>query len=204
MQAIALNGIGFNLARALGPALDGVLVLFGIGWVAAASIMQAAAQLAAPSWVRARVLGIYQMAFNGALAFGSILWGWLGTAFGLQATMAGAAALAFAVRGYSLDHASTAAAQAPAPPAPEDPAPELASMPPQSHVRVLETMRYRVAPADRVEFLDAMLHVQHARGRAGALDWWLYEDVAHPDSWLEAWAIESWTDYLHEANRLSD
>ncbi|MBC7799493.1 MAG: MFS transporter, partial [Gemmatimonadaceae bacterium] len=29
VQAIALNGIGFNLARALGPALGGVLVLFG-------------------------------------------------------------------------------------------------------------------------------------------------------------------------------
>src|SRR3954454_15660656 len=29
VQAIALNGIGFNLARALGPALGGILVLFG-------------------------------------------------------------------------------------------------------------------------------------------------------------------------------
>ncbi len=29
VQAIALNGIGFDLARALGPALGGVLVLFG-------------------------------------------------------------------------------------------------------------------------------------------------------------------------------
>ncbi len=184
------------------------MVLFGIGWVAAASTMQAAAQLAAPPWVRARALGIYQLAFNGALAFGSMLWGWLGTAFGLQPTMAGAAviaaALAFAVRGYGLDHSGTAAAQAPAPPAPEDPAPELASMLPRSHGRVLETMRYRVAPADRAEFLDAMQHVQHARGRAGALDWRLYEDVAHPDGWLEAWAMESWTDHLHEANRLSD
>ena len=29
VQAIALNGIGFNIARALGPALAGVLILFG-------------------------------------------------------------------------------------------------------------------------------------------------------------------------------
>lgn len=65
-------------------------------------------------------------------------------------------------------------------------------------------MRYRVAPADRAEFLDAMLHVQHARGRTGALDWRLYEDVAHPDGWLEAWTMESWTDHLHETHRLSD
>lgn len=184
------------------------MLLFGVGWVTAASTIQAAAQLVAPPWVRARALAIYQLAFNGALAFGSMLWGWLGTALGLQATMAGAAAvatvLAFAVRGYGLDQSGAATAQAPAPPVPEDPAPELASMLPQSRGRVLETMRYRVAPAEREGFLDAMQHVQHARGRAGALDWRLYEDVAHPEGWLEAWTMESWTDHLHEANRLSD
>jgi len=136
-----------------------------------------------------------------------MLWGWLGDALGLQATMAIAAvviaAMAFAVRSYSLDQPNASLAQAPAPPMPEDPAPEIAPMLPQSRGRILETMRYRVAPADRDVFLEAMEHVQHARGRAGALDWRLYEDVAHPDGWLEAWAMQNWTDHLREANRLS-
>jgi len=184
------------------------MLLFGVGWVAAASTVQAAAQLVAPPWVRARALGIYQLAFNGALAFGSMLWGWLGDALGLQATMAIAAvaiaAMAFAVRSYSLDQPNASLAQAPAPPMPEDPAPEIAPMLPRSRGRILETMRYRVAPADRDVFLEAMEHVQHARGRAGALDWRLYEDVAHPDGWLEAWAMQNWTDHLREANRLSE
>ena len=184
------------------------MMLFGVGWVAAASTLQAAAQLVAPPWVRARALGIYQLSFNGALAFGSMLWGWLGDALRLQATMAIAAvsvaALAVAARGFSLDQPGAGAAQVPAPPVPEAPAPELATMLPQSRGRILETMRYRVRPSDREAFLEAMQHVQRARGRAGALDWRLYEDVAHPDGWLEAWSTQNWTDHLREANRLSE
>lgn len=184
------------------------MMLFGVGWVAAASTAQAAAQLVAPPWVRARALGIYQLSFNAALAFGSMLWGWLGTVLGLQVTMAIAAALlailAVAVRGYGLDQTSAHPASAPPPPVPEDPAPEIASMLPRSRGRILETMRYRVAPADRDVFLEAMQHVQHARGRAGALGWRLYEDVAHPEGWLEAWAMQNWTDHLREAHRLSE
>ncbi len=183
------------------------MLLFGVGWVAAASTAQAAAQLVAPPWVRARALGIYQLSFNAALAFGSMLWGWLGTVLGLQLSMAIAAALlailAVAVRGYALDQTSANTASAPAPPVPEAPAPEIAFLLPRSRGRILETMRYRVAPTDRNVFLEAMQHVQHARGRAGALDWRLFEDVAHPGSWLEAWTMQNWTDHLREAQRLS-
>ena len=34
--------------------------------------------------------------------------------------------------------------------------------------------------------------------------WRLYEDVAHPEGWIEIWAVDSWTDHLREADRLSD
>ena len=82
------------LAAATHPAAAAAgMLLFGIGWVAAASTTQAAAQLVSPPWVRARALAIYQLSFNGALAAGSFLWGWLGTAVGLQASMGAAAAL---------------------------------------------------------------------------------------------------------------
>ncbi len=189
------------------PAAAG-MVLFGIGWVAAASTAQAAAQLIAPPWVRARALAIYQLAFNGALAAGSLMWGWLGGRFGLQAAMliaaASAAVLAVAVRRYGLDSQVTPPAQGPAPPAPEAPAPELASHLPGSRERILETMRYRVTPTDRTTFLDAMAEIQHVRGRAGAMDWRLYEDVAHPDGWMEIWSMQNWTDHLREAIRLSE
>ena len=51
------------------------MLLFGLGWVAAYSTMQAAAQLARPPWVRARSLAIYQLmpfsTLTGNVAVGS-------------------------------------------------------------------------------------------------------------------------------------
>ena len=70
--------------------------------------------------------------------------------------------------------------------------------------RLLETMHYRATAAQRDEFLQAMDEVRMVRGRAGALFWQLYEDVAHPDGWMETWAMESWIDHLREVTRLSD
>ena len=197
------------LAAATHPAAAAAgMLLFGIGWVAAASTTQAAAQLVSPPWVRARALAIYQLSFNGALAAGSFLWGWLGTAVGLQASMGAAAALlavgAVAVRGWGLDHAAAGPAAAPPLPMPEAPASELAPLLALSRDRVMETMRYKVGPADRDVFLAAMEEVEHVRGRTGAIVWRLYEDVAHPDGWMEIWAVANWTDHLREATRLSD
>ena len=189
------------------PAALGMM-LFGVGWVAAASTAQAAAQLVAPAWVRARALAIYQLAFNGALAFGSLLWGWLGTMIGLQQTLGIAAltcaVLAVAVRRYPLDERAAVAAAPPAPPVPEAVAPELAGLLARERGRVMETMRYRVPTESREVFLGAMDAVQHVRGRAGAIEWRVYEDVAHPEGWLEVWSMQNWTDHLREAVRLSD
>ena len=53
-------------------------------------------------------------------------------------------------------------------------------------------------------FLAAMAEVRKVRGRAGAMFWQLYEDVAHPEGWLEVWSMESWTDHLREVTRLSE
>jgi MFS family permease len=205
------SGAGMALVSAThhwAPAAAG-MVLFGIGWVAAASTTQAAAQLVAPAWVRARALAIYQLAFNAALAAGSLLWGMLGSTIGLQQSMAGAAVLAVVlavlVRRYSLDDAiALAPAETAALPIPEAPAPEFAASLIRSRGRILETMRYRVPPEHREAFLDAMIGVQRVRGRSGAMDWRLYEDVAHPDGWMEVWSMQNWTDHLREAVRLSD
>ncbi len=184
------------------------MVLFGLGWVAAASTAQAAAQLVAPPWVRARALAIYQLAFNGALAVGSLLWGYLGSVAGLPVAMGAAAAfgaiVAFAVRGYGIDQSGPAAPVTTTSPVPEAPAPELADQLLTTRGRILESVRYHVRPDQRATFLVAMADVQHVRGRSGVLMWRLYEDVAHPESWIELWAVQSWTDHLREEDRLSD
>jgi quinol monooxygenase YgiN len=158
--------------------------------------------------VRARALAIYQLSYTGALAFGSFGWGWLGTAIGLSgvllAAAAGGAVAAVGVRGFGIDQAAanTPSDALPQPP-PEAAAAELAALLPHARGRLMETMHYRVTPAQRDAFLETMAEVRMVRGRAGALAWQLYEDIAHPDGWMETWAMESWIDHLREATRLS-
>jgi hypothetical protein len=68
----------------------------------------------------------------------------------------------------------------------------------------MEMAYYRVEPSQRVEFLKLMAELHHVRGRAGAVFWQVYEDVAHPEDWVEVWSMESWTEHLREAIRLSE
>jgi hypothetical protein len=89
-------------------------------------------------------------------------------------------------------------------PMPEAPAAELMPILRRARGRVMETVHYRVGQEERREFLRAMAEVRKVRGRAGAMFWQLYEDVAHPEGWMEVWSMESWTDHLREVTRLSD
>ena len=195
------------------PAAFGML-LFGVGWTSAYATIQTAAQLVCPPWVRARALAIYQLAQNGALTAGSVAWGTLGGHVGLPNTLLVAAAvgvaLAVIVRRYSIDLFVPRAVPEPAAVAaeplrmPEAPAAELMPLLRHARGRVLETVHYRVQQEERGEFLAAMAEVRKVRGRAGAMFWQLYEDVAHPEGWMEVWSMESWTDHLREVTRLSE
>ncbi|WP_159999256.1 MFS transporter [Roseomonas sp. 18066] len=199
--ALILLGVAGHWA----PAAVGML-LYGAAWIGAASTMQAAAQLAAPSWVRARAIGIYQLSFFGALAFGSALAGWAGTAIGVQPALlafgAAGAVAAVVMRRWSLDSRPAAEAAASLLPEPEAPAAELAPLLALDRGRVLEMLRYRIDPGDRAAFLAAMADLRRVRLRSGALVWRLYEDIAHPELWVEMWAVESWTGHLRELDRL--
>ncbi len=209
--------VAATLASCAGMAVLGVahhwlvaaagMALFGTGWVASFSVIQAAAQLVAPPWVRARSLAIYQLSYNGALTLGSFGWGWLADRTGLSTSLIVAAAIgsvgAFAVRGFGLDRQpvlSPAPMQEAETP-PEAPAAEF--IPHLVRGRVLETMRYIVRSDRRGEFLELMGEIRRLRRRAGALTWQLCEDVAHPEGWIELWSMENWTDHLREAQRLS-
>jgi hypothetical protein len=159
--------------------------------------------------VRARALAIYQLAQNGALTAGSIAWGLLGGQIGLAETLLVAAGVGIGliplVRRCSVDLVARTISPSPEPRAvPEAPAAELVPILRRGRGRVMETVHYRVLQQQRSEFLAAMAEVRKVRGRAGALFWQLYEDVAHPEGWMEVWSMESWTDHLREVMRLSD
>ena len=145
-----------------------------------------------------------------ALTAGSFAWGWLGDYVGLPNTLLTAAilgsGLVLVVRTFSIDLTlERPPPRAPEPlPLPEAPAAELISTLRRVRGRVMETVHYRVSQEDRSDFLHAMAEVRKVRGRAGAMFWQLYEDVAHPEGWMEVWSMESWTDHLREVTRLSE
>lgn len=209
--------IGISIAMAIlaasthwAPAALGMLI-YGASWIAAGSTLSASAQLAAPGWVRARAIAIYQLSFFGVMALGSALAGWVGGRFGVPLALGVAAGLgalaAVAVRGWRIDSLALtpAATAAPVPvPAPEAPDPTLRAVLGEHSGRVLEVMRYAVDPAQRTAFLAAMQEVRRVRLRSGAVTWRLYEDVAHPERWVELWSVESWTEHLREEARRTD
>ncbi len=186
------------------------MLLYGAAWIAAGSTLSAAAQLAAPGWVRARAIAIYQLCFFGMMALGSTLAGWLGGSFGVPLALGlaagGCAVAAILVRRWPID--SIAVQNSPpaaaAMPQPEAPAAELHALLGERSGRVLEVVRYRIDPAERATFLAAMQEVRRVRLRSGAATWALYEDIAHPERWVELWSVESWTEHLREESRRTD
>ncbi|NKC29584.1 MFS transporter [Falsiroseomonas selenitidurans] len=190
----------------------GAMLLYGVGWLAGASTLQAAAQLSVPSWVRARAIGIYQLVTFGGLTIGAALGGWGGETFGIGYAMGLSGALcaigALLVRRFAIEppaaEAAPPAADAPAMPRPEPAAQSLAALLNEESGRVLEVVRYHIDPADRAAFLAAMGACRAARLRSGALGWRLYEDVAHPERWVELWLVESWTEHLREEGRMTE
>ncbi len=212
--------VGCTLLSCVGMAVVGVsrdwlpascgMFLFGLGWTSAFATIQAAAQLVCPPWVRARALSIYQLAQNGALTVGSFGWGWLGDRIGIPHTFLTAAGVGLGLmviaRFFSIEtvvRTSSLPEEQPAP-LPEAPAPELMPLLRNARGRIMEMAYYQVEPAQRASFMKLMNEVQHVRRRAGAVFWQVYEDVAHPDGWVEVWSMESWTEHLREAIRLSE
>jgi MFS family permease len=191
------------------PASLGML-LFGLGWTSAFATIQAAAQLVCPPWVRARALSIYQLAQNGALTLGSIGWGVLGGEIGIAHTFLTASIVGLILAGIVRTFSIEAIVRAASPTAeqaallPEAPAPEFVPLLRNARGRIMEMAYYRVEPPQRINFLQLMNELHHVRGRAGAVFWQVYEDVAHPEGWVEVWSMESWTEHLREAIRLSE
>jgi MFS family permease len=202
--SLVLLGLSWHWA----PAILAML-LYGVSWITGASTLQASAQLASASWVRARSIGIYQVFTFGALAAGTTAAGFAGQVLGLPLTLAAAGVLclltALLVRRLSIDlRPATSFTGTATVPQPAPAASELADLLPRTSGRVLETVKFRIDPADRAAFLAAMAECRQVRLRSGAIAWRLYEDVAQPESWVELWAMESWTAHLREEGRMTE
>lgn len=185
---------GGPLVAALG------MVVAGVSWMTMLSGLNVAAQVATASWVRARVLSVYMLVFQGGLALGSFVWGEVATRLGVRRALlvaAGALAASLVARlRYSLEVVEedmTPAVQWPTPRLVRDLHDE------DGPVRVI--IEYSVPDANARAFGRIMRALEQRRRRDGALEWGLYRDVSRPTRWVETYVVDSWGEHERQHAR---
>jgi len=186
--------------------LAAVMLLGGAAWVIFISLINALVQNLAPDWVRARVLAIFILVYQGSYALGTAAWGAVAQRSGVRTALfyAGMATIATA--------AIALFAQLP------DSAADLS---PWNHWRmpvvlgevlgevgsdiekgpVLVTVEYSVMPKRTAEFVDAMHENGRMRRRDGAYRWAIFRDTEVADRYLEIFLVSSWAEHLRQHER---
>ncbi|WP_213806809.1 MFS transporter [Granulicella sp. dw_53] len=184
------------------------LIIAGFAWTSTMATLNTSVQLSVPAWVQARALGTYLMTFQGGMAFGSILWGFVAehttTPIALASAAGGLLITPPLAPRYKI-------LQGPAPdytpyqwkrpaPAPTSPAGKNAPLT-EGPVRI--SIEY-VVPIDRyAEFTHAIHQLRGVRLRDGAIRWGIFRDAVDPTHLNETFVMESWLDYLRSRERVT-
>jgi MFS family permease len=208
-ETVAIGGVSILGLMAIAAAflhvmaaLAAAMLVAGAAWIVFISLVSALVQGLAPDWVRARVLAVFMLVFQGGLAAGSALWGAVAVRFGLQHALmwAGLGMIVTAALGVVAKLPDTTADVSPwnhwrMPVIVEDVRPQLDEGP------VLVTVEYRVS-ADHVPgFLRAMEEYGRVRRRDGAFRWGLYRDLEESDRYVETFLVKSWAEHLRQHER---
>ena len=174
----------------------------GAGWMVFISMLNTMVQQLAPSWVRARVLAVFLLVFQGSMALGSVVWGFTaehrGIALALVIAGIGTAAtifLRFLSRLPNVDVDLSVWSHWPALRSVVDLAPDPDDGP------VLVTIEYYVDPQQAAAFIEAVHRLGRLRRRDGASQWGIFRDTALPDRWLETFIVSSWAEHLRQHER---
>jgi MFS family permease len=183
-------------------ALAATLIVAGAAWIVFISVMSALVQSLAPDWVRARVLSIFMLVFQGGLAAGSALSGVVAARAGIRQALlwAGLGVVATTALGLVARLPDATTDVSPwnhwrMPAIVKDLRPELDAGP------VLVTLEYRVDHARSEEFLEAIHAYGRVRRRDGAYRWGVYRDLEHADRYVETFLIRSWAEHLRQHER---
>jgi MFS family permease len=185
-------------------AVLGLIAAFVLGsaWIAMLTTLNSTMQAILPNWVRGRGLAIYLTAFNGAMAAGSLGWGFLAQAIGVDATLL--------IAGAGLAGTAGFAYQSPLPRGEGDltpslhwPEPALAEPVANDRGPVMITVTYRISRPDRADFLIALDRLSEERRRDGAYAWGVSEDAADPERIVEWFFVVSWAEHMRQHQRVS-
>lgn len=173
----------------------------GVGWITTCAALNTSLLSASPLWVRARVLSIYLLVFQGCLAGGALLWGFLANAYSMQiALQVGGAGLVLTLASM-LVYPLRAAEHADMSASPALPPPELPIQPHPDHGPVVISIEYRIDPERLHEFNVAIAALEVKRRRDGACQWHLYSDLERPGHYIEMFQVETWGEYLRQLER---
>jgi predicted MFS family arabinose efflux permease len=181
--------------------LGAVMLIGGAAWISFISLFNVQLLNQAPDWVRARVLAISMLVFQGAVAAGSAAWGAVAARAGVGHALlwSGAGAIAAAALGLFLRLPDAAVDLTPwnhwrlpvVPPDVEDAGP------------VLVTVEYHVT-ADRVpDFIEAMHRYGRIRHRDGASRWGICRDLETAGVYIETFVVSSWAEHLRQHDRVT-
>lgn len=202
--ATAVLGFVIVLIGALHSLLALALVMLagGAAWVNFISLIVALIQNLAPDWVRARVLAIFILVYQGTFALGSAAWGALAQARGLRAAFLYAGIGTIASLLYLLR------ARLPE---------STADLSPWNHWRlpvvvkevqsdldqgpVLITIQYAVRHEREAEFIEVIHEYGRTRRRDGAYRWGIYRDTEAADRYVEIFLVNSWAEHMRQHDR---
>jgi MFS family permease len=196
-MAIAMTS-GFHRLSTLAP----VMLVGGAAWVLFISLINTLVQNLAPEWVRARVLAVFILVFQGSFALGSAVWGGVAERVGVGPALVAA--------GIGTIASAVLVLFAKLPDAPAD-------LSPWNHWRmpvvvrednleqgpVLVTVEYFVIPERNAEFVDAIHQYARIRRRDGAYKWGVFRDTEDADRYLEIMLVDSWAEHLRQHERLT-
>ena len=194
MAAIA----GLHKLSTLAP----VMLMGGAAWTVFISLISTLLQNLAPDWVRARVLAIFILVYQGSFALGSAAWGAVAQRAGVRHALVYAGIGAIGSTLFALF------AKLPA---------STLDLSPWNHWRapvivgelgsdfqqgpVLVTIEYSILPEQKEEFIEAINQYSRVRLRDGAYRWGIYRDTEAADRYLEIFLVNSWAEHLRQHER---
>jgi MFS family permease len=186
--------------------IAGLMVAAGWAWLASLSTFNATTQLAIAEWVRGRGLAMYQIAFYGCQAIGSIVWGQIASATSIAVALLVAAAGLVLGSATALRFRLAGAGNLNLQPSLHWPEPQVMVDDTADRAPVLTTVEYKVDPKESPAFLSALHELKASRLRNGGYGWGIFEDMSMPGRYVEHFFTDSWLEHLrqHERTTLAD
>jgi MFS family permease len=185
-------------------AIGGLMLIAGSAWIVFIALLSALVQNLAPDWVRARVLAVYLLVFQGGMAAGTALWGVIGERWSIEIALvlAGVSTIATAALGlvWKLPNAPADLSpwiHWPMPAIEQEDRPDLKRGP------VLIVVEYLVDRHQAAEFVNAMYEYERVRRRDGAYEWGIFHDTESPERYVETFLVNSWAEHLRQHARLT-